>query len=216
MEICKVCIHNEPHTIWEIADVYWRTFGHSPWFEGYICPVCKSTFELNEVDPMVICPKCAESEKLVLLVEYWPKSKIITDFYNENTKDDAVCLIAKDRGSVVGFAWGYPLKITKETSQKLEAPGLEKRITISDVFYLDECAVLPEYQKHGIGKLLVETILNSQPLDKMFLRTLVHSPMHKLIIKLSGRDIMYIPIGRVIMEVIKLSRIQDYVDFPHY
>ena len=214
MEIKKVSVLSEPYSVWEIASAYSEAYGRSPWFEGYVCPVCRSSFGLDK--ELTICPKCMTEEKLINLIEYWPKSKIISDFYTENTKDGSICLVAKKKGNIVAFAWGYPLKISPESSNKIDAPGLENKITDSEVFYLDECAVLPKYQFQGIGKSLVKEFLRLQPRDKMFLRTLADSPMQKLVENLNGKKIMAISEGRVIMELIKFEKLQDYTIPPHY
>lgn len=213
MEIRKVNVLSEPQTVQEISFVYQQSFGHGPWFEGYRCPVCSSVFELKEY--LSLCPKCNESGSLINLIEYWPKAKVISDFYEENTKEDSLCLVAEENNTVVGFVWGYRLDISLESATKIDAPKLSK-IYQRTVFYLDECAVLPKFQGHGIGRALVQQILKKQPYDMIILRTLADSPMQRLIEKLGGEKILSISENRIIMKLIKTENLHKFISPPHY
>lgn len=213
MEIRHVYCLSQPNTVLQIVMVYRQTFGDYPWYEGYICPVCKFITPITE--RTILCPRCQEEGGLINMVEFWPESRVMTDFYGENLKEGAICFEALDGVRTIGFAWGYPMEINQESANKIEAPDLTK-IYLQEVFYLDECAVLPVYQGRGIGKGLVEKILKEQPYDLMILRTLEGSPMQHLVEKLGGRKLMSISEGRVIMELIKWTSLYKFVTPDHY
>ncbi len=136
------------------------------------------------------------------------------DFYKENTKKNAVCLVAENQGQVLGFVWGYGMELTAENALRIEAPEL--RIIWGEVFYLDECAVLPEFQGQGVGKPMVKKILSEQPYDIMILRTLEGSVMQRLIESLGGEKIMTITKGRIIMKIVKTTSLHKFVIPDHY
>jgi GNAT superfamily N-acetyltransferase len=213
MEVRKVAVLSEPNTVLEIAAIYRIAYGGFPWHEGFVCPVCK--FSIGLETNLVFCPKCLEEEALVNLVEYWPQEKVISDFYRENSNPEAITCIAQTNNQTIGFAWGYRFDISPETEQKIAAIGLSK-IYQRTVFYLDECAILPEFQGQGIGKELVRNILKSQPYDIMILRTLEGSPMQKLITTLGGEKIMSISESRIIMKLIRTDRLHLFEFPPHY
>lgn len=196
MDIRRVSVLSEPATVQEIADNYRIAYGHEPWKEGFICPVCRYTVALNAKHQ--ICPKCLEMEKLIVMVDRWPVSSVVTDFYRENQTAGSICLVAEEDNKIRGFAWGYPITMSVSAGLKLDAPGLED-IVDGNIFYLDECAVLPKYQKLGIGTMLVREIFARHPYSKLILRTLADSPMQKLIERLGGRKIMSISENRIIM-----------------
>jgi GNAT superfamily N-acetyltransferase len=213
MEVRKVKVLSEPFTVWEIAGVYQTAFAHEPWLEGYRCPLCNSVFGFTA--HLSLCPNCRKEDMLINLIEYWPISRVITDFYTENTKENAICLVAEEDGSAVGFAWRYRFDISPSTEVKISATGLSK-IYMRSVFYLDECAVLPKLQGQGIGKTLIQEILKKQPYDIMILRTLEGSLMQKLIEGLGGEYILPVSEGRIIMKIIKNESLHKFISPPHY
>ncbi len=184
----------------KIAEVYQQAFGDKPWNEGLICPICGSLFSRNLFSE--ICPKCVVQSKEVLLVEYWPMSKIINDFYQEMNKPLSVCIVALIGKDVIGFAWGYQVNVNLELEVNLEAPGLHRLLCEPvSYFYLDECAVLPTYQGRGLGKLLVKNILRQQALSRVILRTMDDSRMCDLIKKMGGKIVQNVSRNRVIMQL---------------
>ncbi len=214
MLIRKVYVLSEPTTVRDIAMVYQNTFGGDPWNEGYVCPKCKQSFPLST--GLTVCPECLKNrDEIFCLVEYWPLSKIVTDFYLENSKEEALCLVAQNDQWVVGFVWGYGVMINTEFADKIEAPELVQKFQ-REVFYLDECAVLPKYQKQGTGKSLIKEILKRQPYDIMILRTLEGSQMQSLIESLGGEKILTISEGRIIMKLIKVTSLYKFVTPDHY
>jgi GNAT superfamily N-acetyltransferase len=185
----------------QIARGYQESFGGDPWHEGFRCPVCAITLAL--ADEAVCCPRCASHGRSVLLVEYWPLSKIITDFYTEMCKAGAICVIAQSENHVIGFAWGYGLLLTEEKAVELEAPALSKLLS-GEFFYLDECAVVPSAQGRGIGSRMILYLQNLLPMGigaRMLLRTKENSWMYRLIAKRGGTIVCRISRDRVMMLV---------------
>ncbi len=198
MNIRRIEPFCEPEVVKHLAWVYQQTFGREPWNEGYQCPVCKDVFSLSFGEK--ICPTCFNLGKTILLTPYWPPGKVISDFYQEMLKPEALCLVAQKGKNIVGLVWGYVVTITQETELHLEAPGLSDLLK-GDFFYLDEAAVLPAYQRKGIGKKLICQIFSTQRNKKILLRTLKGSQMFYLIKGLGGKAILKISRGRVIMSL---------------
>lgn len=182
-----------------IASVYQQSFGGEPWNEGYICPVCKEMFALTA--DTKVCVNCANKGQSIVLVEYWPINKIISDFYSEMKKSGSVCIVAQSENSaIVGFAWGYRVSANSSLDEYLEAPNVHKSLQ-GDFFYLDECALLPSFQGKGIGKLLVTHIFREQQQKQILLRTKNDSRMCNLIKHFGGETIQHISLNRVIMKL---------------
>jgi GNAT superfamily N-acetyltransferase len=182
-----------------IVLVYRKAFGGEPWNEGYVCPVCGDAFPLAEI--RALCPSCATRGESVLLVEYWPTSKVISDFYREMKKPEALCLVAKnDAGKVVGFIWGYKIVVDEHIDDYLEAPGLSRLIG-GEFFYLDDAAVLPEYQRKGIGKNLIAHMLRMRPQKNILARTLDQSQMFRILTDFNGKTVLDITRNRVIVVI---------------
>lgn len=179
-----------------VVSVYQKVFGGEPWKEGYKCPICEKEVPLSFGSRT--CPACSGSGKFILLIESWPTSKVVSDFYREMGKSEALCLVVKEKEDVIGFAWGYKVNITHETDMYLDAPGVHKLVT-GEAFYLDEVAVSQEYQGGGIGKKLVREIFSAQKHKTILLRTLADSPMFYLTKNIGGKVILNISRGRVIM-----------------
>lgn len=191
------------NTVRGIVNVYQKSFGDEPWNEGYRCSLCETSFPLSFVAKR--CPCCASKGEVSLLVEYWPKEKIFSDFYSEMNKPGSICVVRHGPMSrcgceVIAFAWGYDITIDSESEKHLDAPSLGKLVS-GTFFYLDECAVAPEFQGQGLGKLLVKEIFSEQPREQILLRTMNNSRMHKLILHLGGEVIMQISRDRVIMKL---------------
>ena len=198
MKIIKIDPFAQTEIVEKIALAYQRSFGGEPWNEGYLCPVCKKVFAFT--DRRKICPACAEQSQSVLLVEYWPTNKIISDFYRDMKNPDSVSVVVQTEGQVVGFAWGYRVFVNPDLDLHLEAPDLHKSLH-GDFFYLDECGLVPACQGRGIGKLLVGHIFNEQQLGQVLLRTMYGSRMCNLIKSFGGEIIRHISQNRVIMRL---------------
>jgi len=183
-----------------IVDVYREAFGNEPWNEGYRCPNhldCGSVFPLTY--PGRICVQCSTVGDPVYLVEYWPFEKVREDFYKEMSQPDSVCLVVRDAQGLIGFAWGYRMSMSMETSSYLDAPALHEHLS-GDFFYLDEVAIRSTHRGQGLGKKLVHEIFEFQD-RSMCLRTLSDSRMYKLILHMGGQTILPISRGRVVMTI---------------
>ncbi len=175
-----------------MAQAYREVFGNDPgWREGYKCPACCSTFLLSSSP--VTCPDCKEP-----LVECWPINQIISDFNNEMAKPESICVLAKSDDKIVGFAWGYVVNVDQSLSEHFGAPDLYRLIS-GNFFYLDEIAVLVEYQGIGIGMRLLRNLLQKQSQPKVLLRTLDESVMCHLARKMGGEIACSISRGRIMM-----------------
>jgi GNAT superfamily N-acetyltransferase len=182
-----------------IVSVYQQSFGGEPWNEVYLCPVCGKDFPHHPV--LTTCPLCAERGQQVLVVDYWPRYRVVSDFYKEMRKPSPVCVTAEMDGGVVGFAWGYQVSATESLDEHLDAPGLHQSLH-GDYFYLDECALTPQYQGKGIGKRLVTKIFEEQATGRILLRTMRDSRMHRIIEHMGGEIVQYISRDRIIMILI--------------
>ncbi len=188
-----------PETVRGIVAAYQHAFGGEPWNEGYVCPVCDALFPLSE--ERETCGGCAKFGKAVLLVERWPTGRVMSDFYREMMRPEALCLVAKNEfEKVVGFIWGYRIAANEHIDEHLEAPGLSRLIT-GEFFYIDEAAVIPEYQRQGIGKRLVAQMLKAQPEKNVLARTLDQSQMFRILTDFGGKTVQKIMGNRVIMAI---------------
>ncbi len=147
--------------ILSLADAYAKVFStDSAWNEFYKCPRCSSSFPESYL--ATECSHCTQEGYSVPLVPYWPTTIILSDFYKEMSKEGAVCIVASDKSeNIVGFCWGYLLKVDHHLEEHLGAPGLiesMKNFGITDeyVAYQDEIAVIPTFQKQGIAKKLFQ------------------------------------------------------------
>jgi GNAT superfamily N-acetyltransferase len=198
MKIFKINPFVQSQLVEAIALVYQQSFGGEPWNEGFICPVCQSIFAL--ASEFRICPECIKKEMQINLVKYWPKSKVLSDFYVEMQKPEAICVVAQVDGVVIGFAWGYKVCASQDLGIHLEAPGLHQSLE-GEFFYLDECAVSPAYQNNGVGKKLTEYIFQRQKQKYVLARTLKGSQMSSLLINCGGKIIQKISRNRVIIQI---------------
>jgi GNAT superfamily N-acetyltransferase len=198
ISIQKIEPFSDPESVHGIVASYQRTFGGEPWNEGYTCPVCGSTYPLSQTS--ALCPACTTRGNSTLLVEYWPASKVTSDFYHEMMKPKSLCLVAKDGEKIVGFIWGYRIAVDEHIDDYLESPGLSRLIS-GEFFYLDDAAVIPEYQFRGIGKRLVACMLQTQPRKNILGRTLDQSRMFRILTDFNGKTVLRITRDRVIMAI---------------
>ena len=196
MQIRRLEPLSEPYKVNSIADVYRKAYGGIPWNEGFVCPLCKKDFPL--ISDSKLCPECEKKSRKVLLVDYWPISKVVSDFYREMQKPEAICIVVEEGVYVVGFAWGYRVTANPELNEQLDAPGLSDLIK-DDFFYLDECALEPAFQGVGIGRMLIRRILEEKLQKRVLLRTLNDSPMYSLAKRFGCETVQRISRGRVIM-----------------
>lgn len=187
-----------PEMINDIARAYQQTFAGYPWFEGYKCPVCGKGFHLSHTEKT--CAMCSTTEKQVLLVDYWPSSTIVSDFNKEMAKPGAICVVANVNEEIIGFTWGYNVLSNTDLDSHLDAPSLHQRHN-GKYFYLDEVAVVPNYQGKGVGRKLIAKIICMQLQEQILLRTKEDGPMFNLVLKIGGEVIQRISRERVIMKI---------------
>lgn len=199
MKISRISPFKQPEMIEAIALIYQQSFGGEPWNEGYLCPVCERVFP--QTPSIKTCPVCAEQTDSVLVVEYWPKDKVISGFYLDMKKPDPICIVAKSDEQVIGFAWGYRVSANPELDVHFEAPNLHQSLQ-GDFFYLEECALRSDCQGRGIGKLLVSHIFREQQQGQALLITMNDSRMCNLTKHMGGEIVQHISRGRVIMKLI--------------
>ncbi len=197
MKIERIDPFAQTNKVLDLISVYQQAFGRHPWYEGYVCPVCKRTYGLCQEK---ICTTCIKQNKTVLLVEYWPFNTVVTNYYTDMSKNDSISLIALKSDDVTGFAWGFQIEINNELEALIDAKGLG-RIVQGQFFYLAECAVLPDKQNKGMGRRILDRLFKIQKYDQVLLRTLQGSVMQHLIEKMGGRIIQNITQNRVIMVI---------------
>lgn len=199
IKIIRINPFEQPATVKAIALVYQQSFGGKPWNEGYLCPLCESVFARPST--FKTCPTCAEKSESILIVEYWPMSKIISDFYHEMKRKDSICVIARLDKKIIGFAWGHQISADQNLDNHLDAPELHRSLR-GDFFYLDECALAPSHQGRGVGRLLVNQIFHEQQQGRVLLRTMNNSQMCNLIKNMGGKIIQHISRDRIIMQLL--------------
>ncbi len=185
-----------------IALVYQEAFGGEPWNEGFICPVCKTSRALDDKMPLY-CVHCKKNDgRLVKILEYWSVDKILSDFYQEMLRPGAICTVKRDGLKITAFAWGYEVENNASLDEHLEAPGLCNAVG-DEFLYLDECAVIPEWQGRGCGSWVLKNFMHeaSKVGRDVLLRTMKNSVMHKLVVKFGGKVVQDISCGRVIMKI---------------
>ena len=150
-------IHCGPVDILGLVQTYKDVYGGDPkWNEHLRCPNCGENFG-RDVEAE-ICPHCDPHPPLV---EFWTTAQVLTDFYHEMSLPHAVCFVARDtNGRIIGLCWGFFMK-TADLVKHLKTPELDQQLTQhfqhnGHYAYQDEIAVLPEWQKHGIGTSLFQ------------------------------------------------------------
>ena len=129
----------------QLVECYRDVFADGPWHEWLRCPQCDSYWGKKDGALLVSWQfkHCG-----VPLVDYWPRERVLDDICREITRD-ARCTLAVSSDQVVGFCWGYPIRIPD-----LEAKvgiGVAKEIeesfgTQAHVGYQDEVGVLSQYR----------------------------------------------------------------------
>jgi GNAT superfamily N-acetyltransferase len=198
MYVKRIDPYKKSHRVAAIAEVYRRAFGGDPWNEGYRCPVCATVYSFR--DSRKFCPNCAKESREVLLVEHWPLSSILSDFYREMSREGSLCLAALEDRTIIGFAWGYQVVAGPELDQHLEAPGLSVQLRPgSRYFYLAECALRPDRQGMGFGKRIFAALLRELEEGSGLLRTLNNSRMYAVAKSHGASVVQEISRDRVIM-----------------
>ena len=179
-----------------VIQIYQQAFGEAPWNEGWRCNECNNVVPLNPTPST--CTKCGKGP----MSEYWPYEKVLADFQSEMRRPNALCVqVTADDSTPVAFAWGYEVQGgDEELDAHLDAPNLHAQLS-GTFFYLDELAVHPHHQRRGVGKQLAKEVLTQQRNERILLRTLEDSQMHRLVLSLGGSKILSISRGRVILKL---------------
>ncbi len=86
-------------------------------------------------------------------VEFWSALDIKEDLQFAESQPSPIILIAEEKGTLVGFTWGYSLPLSK-------FPFLSDGVG-KNTAYMDEIAVSPEFRKRGIATQLGKEFLDS-------------------------------------------------------
>jgi len=155
-----------------------------PWNENRKCPKCppdQNNYGISFTGKT--CPKCGTK-----LIKFWKVSSVKKDIQDQLSIPQAVGFLAIHKNHVVGFTWGYPVKITIEMTIPLLgltipvesdlapnlASDLKPQLPGYSVGYIDEVGVRPSFRGREIGKELTRRILQyflGLDLKNVFLRT---------------------------------------------
>lgn len=148
-------IRFDPHSnhglLKRVIGCYRKVFAEAPWHEWKKCPSCgkywgKKDLKLLQDMEFRHCNYDLE--------DYWSWEKVEKDLKKEVTSE-ASCWIAVIDNSVVGFCWGFPIKIDsleKKVGIEIKANLEENFGKINKVAYQDELGVLAPYRGQKIAK----------------------------------------------------------------
>ena len=133
----------------QLVECYRNVFSDEPWHEWLKCQKCEKYWGKKDQDYLVSIKyqHCGAE-----LVDFWSRNQVLADLFHEITVDGS-CWLAKDNDRVVGFCWGYPIKVI-DLENKLGIMlnwkfGFERENLVA---YQDEIGVLSDYRKKGIAK----------------------------------------------------------------
>lgn len=127
-------------------ECYQAGFAGEPWNEWKKCEDCGASYGIS-MSPQESCLACGGS-----LIEFWPLEEIAEDISDGLSYAQSYCGIAIVEDRVIGLALGYVLPLSV-LSIKLE---ISIKSSEEVVAYQDEIVVRPEWQGHGIGRLLYQ------------------------------------------------------------
>jgi GNAT superfamily N-acetyltransferase len=125
---------------------YQGGFAGKPWNEWKQCATCDTSFGLS-IKEQKACPKCGNEMTL-----YWPTERISKDIRKSLSLPKSYCSVAVIGNKVVGLVLGYVLSPTN-LSEEL---GILIPCQHPEVAYQDEVVVHPDFQGHGIGRILYD------------------------------------------------------------
>lgn len=154
IQFVKFSPRDNPDYLAQLVECFRNVFAEAPWNELLKCSKCGLYWGIKHL------PVLAENHYLhcgVDLVDYWPRVRVLHDIQHEVTKD-ASCWLAIADDKVVGFTWGYPIRVDDlsgklKTALDVHSFGLNNS---SIVIYQDEVGVVSEYRNKGIAKELVK------------------------------------------------------------
>jgi len=178
VEYKRLDLYNGGHMMNQLVACYRNVFADDPWNEWKICPVCKKKWGIKQSVELenisyTHCDKNVE--------DFWPRDVVRADIQNEISVD-ASCWVAQINGSVVGFCWGYPIRLDK-LEEKLNLPGFatkaKKNGFPDEVAYHDEIGVKKEYRTHGLAKSMLHRSFEDfkeRKLSAIVTRTMSYPP----------------------------------------
>lgn len=143
-------IEGEGKTL-QLIECFRDVFAAPPWGEYLKCSACG--FYFSNDDPYILEGNLIHEDCGADLVDFWPRDEVRRDIEKQITSNSSAFL-AMDGDKVVGFTWGYPMKIG-ELIKELELSELLVDLDEeTNIFYQDEVGVLKEYRGYKIAKKL--------------------------------------------------------------
>ena len=145
---------DNPDHLAQLVECFRNVFAEPPWNELLKCPACNQYWGTKHLS---VLTETGYSHCGAPLVDYWSRSSVLHDIHHEVT-NEASCWLAICHDQVIGFTWGYPIRIDA-LAEKLKVPlnVLSFGLTAdSIVVYQDEVGIVSEYRKRGISKELVK------------------------------------------------------------
>ena len=137
----------------QVVECYRKVFADAPWNEWKQCPTCKASWGTEDKALLESRSyQCCNTN----LVDFWPQEQVAVDLRQEVT-DKASCWLAMCGSEVIGFCWGYPIRVD----------DLEKKLGISlglnpiqEVAYQDDAGVLAPYRRQKIATAMIRRQLS--------------------------------------------------------
>lgn len=137
----------------QLVECYRDVFADRPWNEWLKCPVCGKYWGIKDKDHLT-CYKFHHCG--VPLVDFWPREEVLADLSHEIVSGSS-CWLAMNKESIIGFCWGYPIKID-DLETKLGIPiisNLGYLDIYEQVAYQDEVGVISSYRGRKVAKAMV-------------------------------------------------------------
>lgn len=139
-----------------LVECYRDVFADHPWNEWMKCgnPNCTAHWGVRDKASLA---RAGYLHCDVPVVDYWPRNTVWSDLRSEITAD-TLCTLALDQSSeIVGFCWGYPIKV-RELEAKLQISFAHRVAEFfgeqESVGYQDEVGVVPQYRGAKLAKVL--------------------------------------------------------------
>jgi len=145
--------HEDAHLLDALIQCYRDVFGDPPWNEWKKCPKCELKWSKKEAQELESTRHCGAE-----IVDFWPYEQVREDIFHEITPESS-CWLAMDDEKVVGFCWGYPIKVS-DLEEKL---GISFSAQMHEMFgkhdivaYQDDIGILTEYRGLKLAKELIK------------------------------------------------------------
>ena len=136
----------------QLVECFRDVFADGPWHEWLKCQRCNKYWGTKD-SALLSANMFSHCDTPV--VDFWPRDKVVCDLHHEITPESS-CWLAMSNDIVVGFCWGYSIKLY-DLKSKLGV-AFNSLLGCSDtelVAYQDEVGVLSEYRGHKIAKAMV-------------------------------------------------------------